>query len=153
MYLSVKSIPLTAMIAINLPLALVGSMGRFDWGVISIASLVGFITLFGVATRNGLLLVDNYNTKFAEGCPLKKLRVDGTAQRHLDDSFHLCTGFGSPVVEVDGRKSCNRCRSGTGGLFTYSLTLLVLPRHCTPSLARFWCRKGTSSPQLAVAEG
>lgn len=67
MYLSVKSIPSTAMIMINLPLALVGGVFSvaLTGGIVSIASLVGFITLFGVATRNGLLLVDNYNTKFA----------------------------------------------------------------------------------------
>ncbi len=73
MYLSVKSIPSTAMIMINLPLALVGGViaVALTGGIISIASLVGFVTLFGVATRNGLLLVDNYNTKFAEGMPLR----------------------------------------------------------------------------------
>lgn len=73
MYLSVKSISSTAMIMMNLPLALVGGViaVALTGGIISIASLVGFITLFGVATRNGLLLVDNYNTKFAEGMLLK----------------------------------------------------------------------------------
>lgn len=67
MFFSVKSLPATIAIMINLPLALVGGIASIllTGGVISIASLIGFITLFGVATRNGLLLVDNYNKKFS----------------------------------------------------------------------------------------
>lgn len=77
MFISVKSIPSTAMIMINLPLALVGGVIAvvLTGGILSIASLVGFVTLFGVATRNGLLLVDNYNTKLAAGIPLKDLFI------------------------------------------------------------------------------
>jgi Cu/Ag efflux pump CusA len=83
MYLSVKSIPSTAAIMINLPLALVGGViaVALTGGILSIASLVGFVTLFGVATRNGLLLVDNYNTKFAEGMPLKDILIKGSMER------------------------------------------------------------------------
>ena len=63
MFFSVKSIPASIAIMLNLPLALVGGIISIalTGGVISIASLIGFITLFGVAVRNGLLLVDNYN--------------------------------------------------------------------------------------------
>lgn len=59
MFFSVKSLPATIAIMINLPLALVGGILSIalTGGVISIASLIGFITLFGIATRNGLLLV------------------------------------------------------------------------------------------------
>ncbi len=73
MFFSVKSLPATLAIMINLPLALVGGIIsiKLTGGVISIASLIGFITLFGVAVRNGLLLVDNYNHQFAQGIPLK----------------------------------------------------------------------------------
>jgi Cu/Ag efflux pump CusA len=48
---------------------------------LSIASLVGFVTLFGVATRNGLLLVDNYNTKFAQGMPVSEILIQGSMER------------------------------------------------------------------------
>ena len=62
MYFSVKSLPATFAIMLNLPLAIVGGIISIvlRGGVISVASLIGFITLFGVAVRNGLLLVDNY---------------------------------------------------------------------------------------------
>ena len=65
MYAAVQSIPATLAILLNLPLALTGGIAAvlLSGGVLSVASLVGFITLFGVAVRNGLLLVETYNAK------------------------------------------------------------------------------------------
>ncbi|BBC26743.1 efflux RND transporter permease subunit [Pseudanabaena sp. ABRG5-3] len=135
MYLSVKSIASTVMIMINLPLALVGGViavaltGR----VLSIASLVGFVTLFGVATRNGLLLVDNYNTKFASGMPLKDLLIQGSMERLnaiLMTAFTSALGLAPLVVAGGAGKELLQPLSIVvlGGLFTSTaLTLLVLP--------------------------
>ncbi|RAM49926.1 MAG: CusA/CzcA family heavy metal efflux RND transporter [Hapalosiphonaceae cyanobacterium JJU2] len=135
MYLSVKSIPSTAMIMINLPLALVGGVFSvaLSGGVISIASLVGFITLFGVATRNGLLLVDNYNTKFAEGIPLKEVLIKGSMERLnaiLMTAFTSALGLAPLVIESGPGKEILQPLSIVvlGGLFTSTaLTLMVLP--------------------------
>ncbi|OYD95774.1 CusA/CzcA family heavy metal efflux RND transporter [Nostoc sp. 'Peltigera membranacea cyanobiont' 210A] len=142
MYLSVKSIPSTAMIMINLPLALVGGVFSvaLSGGIISIASLVGFITLFGVATRNGLLLVDNYNTKFSlreasrrEGIPLKEVLIKGSMERLnaiLMTAFTSALGLAPLVVESGPGKEILQPLSIVvlGGLFTSTaLTLVVLP--------------------------
>jgi len=135
MYLSVKSIPSTAMIMINLPLALVGGVFSvaLSGGIISIASLVGFITLFGVATRNGLLLVDNYNTKFTEGIPLKDVLIKGSMERLnaiLMTAFTSALGLAPLVVESGPGKEILQPLSIVvlGGLFTSTaLTLMVLP--------------------------
>ena len=135
MYLSVKSIPSTAMIMINLPLALVGGViaVALTGGIISIASLVGFITLFGVATRNGLLLVDNYNVKFAAGIPLKEVLIKGSMERLnaiLMTAFTSALGLAPLVVEGGAGKEILQPLSVVvlGGLFTSTaLTLLVLP--------------------------
>jgi CzcA family heavy metal efflux pump len=135
MYLSVKSITSTAMIMINLPLALVGGVFSvaLTGGIISIASLVGFVTLFGVATRNGLLLVDNYNTKFAEGMPLKELLIKGSMERLnaiLMTAFTSALGLAPLVIESGPGKEILQPLSVVvlGGLFTSTaLTLLILP--------------------------
>jgi CzcA family heavy metal efflux pump len=135
MYLSVKSLPSTAMIMINLPLALVGGVFSvaLTGGIISIASLVGFVTLFGVATRNGLLLVDNYNTKFAEGMPLKELLIKGSMERLnaiLMTAFTSALGLAPLVIESGPGKEILQPLSVVvlGGLFTSTaLTLLILP--------------------------
>lgn len=83
MFVSVKSLPATVAILINLPLALVGGLVAIllTGGVLSVASLIGFITLFGVAVRNGLLLVDNYNRRHAEGLELREVIRAGSLQR------------------------------------------------------------------------
>ncbi len=135
MYLSVKSIASTAMIMINLPLALVGGIFSvaLTGGVISIASLVGFITLFGVATRNGLLLVDNYNTKYVKGMPLKELLIKGSMERLnaiLMTAFTSALGLAPLIVEGGPGKEILQPLSIVvlGGLFTSTaLTLVVLP--------------------------
>ncbi len=135
MYLSVKSVASTAMIMINLPLALVGGViaVALTGGILSIASLVGFVTLFGVATRNGLLLVDNYNTKFAAGMPLHDLLIQGSMERLnaiLMTAFTSALGL-APLVVVGGPgKELLQPLAVVvlGGLFTSTaLTLLVLP--------------------------
>ncbi len=135
MYLSVKSIPSTAMIMINLPLALVGGVFSvaLTGAVISIASLVGFITLFGVAIRNGLLLVDNYNSKYAVGMPLKEVLMRGSMERLnaiLMTAFTSALGLGPLIVESGPGKEILQPLSIVvlGGLFTSTaLTLVVLP--------------------------
>ena len=135
MYLTVKSIPSTAMIMINLPIGLVGGViaVALTGGVISVASLVGFVTLFGVATRNGLLLVDNYNAKFAEGMPIKELLVKGSMERLnaiLMTALTSALGLAPLVVAGGPGKEILQPLSIVvlGGLFTSTaLTLLIIP--------------------------
>jgi len=135
MFFSVKSLPATIAIMINLPLALVGGIISIvlTGGVISVASLIGFITLFGVAVRNGLLLVDNYNSKFAQGMHPKDVIVKGSLER-IDAILMtaLTSALGTlPLVLSQG--SGNEILQPLaivvlGGLFTSTaLTLLVIP--------------------------
>jgi nickel/cobalt tolerance cation efflux system protein len=83
MITAVKSLPATVAIMLNLPLALVGGVVAvlLSGAVLSVASLIGFITLFGVAVRNGLLLVDNYNRRHAAGQPVHTVIEEGSLER------------------------------------------------------------------------
>ncbi|HSK78312.1 MAG TPA: efflux RND transporter permease subunit, partial [Thermoanaerobaculia bacterium] len=74
----------TWIVLVNLPLALVGGVFAvaLGGGVLSVASLVGFITLFGIATRNGVLLVSHYEHLMREeGLPLAEAVVQGSRER------------------------------------------------------------------------
>jgi len=72
-----------AVILVNLPLALIG--GIFSvWatsGIISIPAIIGFITLFGIATRNGILLITHYHTLQTCGRSLFDAVVEGSVDR------------------------------------------------------------------------
>ncbi|MCH4903401.1 CusA/CzcA family heavy metal efflux RND transporter [Cylindrospermopsis raciborskii CHAB3438] len=135
MLFSVKSFPATIAIMINLPLALVGGIISimFTGGVISIASLIGFITLFGVAVRNGLLLVDNYNSKFAQGMDLKETIIKGSLERInaiLMTALTSALGmFPLAIASGAGNEILQPLAIVVlGGLFTSTaLTLLVIP--------------------------
>jgi Cu/Ag efflux pump CusA len=72
-----------ALVMVNLPLALVGGIFAvmLSGGVLNVATLVGFITLFGIAVRNGILLVSHYNHLLAEGVPLREAVFRGSMER------------------------------------------------------------------------
>ena len=64
-----RSVTQSAVILLNLPLALIGGIFTifFTGGIISIPAIIGFISLFGIATRNGMLLISRYNDLQNEG--------------------------------------------------------------------------------------
>lgn len=75
--------PLSGIIMLNLPLAIIGGVLSiwFTSGIISIPAIIGFISLFGIATRNGILLVSHYNHLRSEGMSLHDSVVHGSLDR------------------------------------------------------------------------
>ena len=83
LYNQFRSLTQSAVILINLPLALVGGVFVL-WltgSDISIPAIIGFISLFGIATRNGMLLIERYNDLHAAGYSLKESIMHGSADR------------------------------------------------------------------------
>lgn len=78
-----KNGKLAGIILLNLPLALIGGVLSlvFTSGIISIPAIIGFITLFGIATRNGILLVSHYRTLQDQGYSLQDTVIIGSRDR------------------------------------------------------------------------
>ena len=74
---------LASVILLNLPLALIGGVFaiRLSSGVLSIPAIIGFISLFGIATRNGILLVSNYLRLQQSGLSVAETVRFGSADR------------------------------------------------------------------------
>lgn len=83
LYQEFKKVKTASIILINLPLALIGGVFSicFTSGILSIPAIIGFITLFGVATRNGILLVSHYETLEKEGLSLYETVIQGSKDR------------------------------------------------------------------------
>ncbi|MEE1541145.1 MAG: efflux RND transporter permease subunit [Paludibacteraceae bacterium] len=83
LYNQFKDTAQAAIILINLPLALVGGVFAifFTDGIISISAIIGFISLFGIATRNGMLLVDRYNELSRQGLSPVRCAIAGSLDR------------------------------------------------------------------------
>ena len=70
-------------VLLNLPLALIGGVAMvfFTGGILSIPAIIGFISLFGIATRNGMLLIDRYNALSAQGLSPVETVTGGSLDR------------------------------------------------------------------------
>lgn len=83
LYHEFKDVKESGMILLNLPLALIGGV-LILWltsGEISIPAIIGFISLFGIATRNGMLLISHYTQLRGEGLALREAIVKGSLDR------------------------------------------------------------------------
>ena len=119
----------------NLPLAMIGGIvALFLAGAdMSVAAVIGFITLFGIATRNGIILVTHYNQLRKEGKPLQEVVVQGTLDRLVPVLMTAATAalglipllWGSPVGKELERPLAQVV---LGGLFTSTfLNMVVIP--------------------------
>jgi CzcA family heavy metal efflux pump len=152
--LAVGSMRVSLLVLVNLPLALIGGVlavfiaespdllpnvaGLFGGGtytapVLSIASLVGFITLFGIAVRNGILLVNHYRHLLEEeGCSLHEAIVQGSMERLVPILMTALTAALAllPIV-LEGDRPGNEILAPLsvvilGGLLTSTFLNLVL---------------------------
>ncbi len=152
--LAVGSLRIALLVLVNLPLALIGGVlaifvtespdvarnvaalfGRGDYTapVLSIASLVGFITLFGIAVRNGILLVNHYRHLLQEeGCGLHEAIVRGSMERLVPILMTALTAaFALLPIVLEGDRPGNEILAPLsvvilGGLLTSTFLNLVL---------------------------
>ena len=82
-YTEFKNAAQSGVILLNLPLALIGGVFALmiTTGEVSIPAIIGFISLFGIATRNGMLLIGRYNRLREKGMPLQESIVHGSLDR------------------------------------------------------------------------
>ena len=136
LYVEFQSHRDTLVVLVNLPLALIGGVVAvaLGGGILSVATLVGFVTLFGIATRNGVLLVNNYQRLLAEGHSLVEAVRRGSEERMAPILMTALTaGFALvPLVLAAGAPG-NEIQSPMaqvilGGLLTSTfLNLVVVP--------------------------
>ncbi|MDP7070870.1 MAG: efflux RND transporter permease subunit [Phycisphaerales bacterium] len=156
LHLAIGSVPVALLVMVNLPLALIGGIvaiflsespgifsniaglfgaGRYVAPVVSIASLVGFITLFGIAVRNGILLVNHYSHLMrCEGCLPHEAIVRGSLERLVPILMTALTAALALVpIVIKGSQAGNEILAPLsvvilGGLMTSTfLNLIVVP--------------------------
>jgi CzcA family heavy metal efflux pump len=136
LFFEFKNFKLAGIVLLNLPLALIGGIFivYFTSGIVSIAATIGFISLFGIATRNGILLISKYQVLAKNGMDKKELIVRGSIDR-LNPILMtaLTTVLALIPLALKGAKAGNEIQSPMaivilGGLLTATLlNLIVMP--------------------------
>lgn len=136
LYGEFKNLTLSAIVLVNLPLALIGGVFAifFTSGIVSIPSIIGFITLFGIATRNGILLISRYQSLGKQNLPLHESIIKGSIDRLNPIIMTALTSALAliPLV-LNGDKSGNEIQSPMaivvlGGLLTSTLlNIYIVP--------------------------
>ena len=136
LYSEFRSTSLSVVVLLNLPLTLIGGIiiTYFTSAVMSIPAIIGLITLFGIATRNGILLVTRYQHLREAGMGLDEALLSGSADRLTPI---LMTAFTSALALVpmilNGAASGNEIQSPMavvvlGGLLSSTfLNIYIIP--------------------------
>ena len=134
LYLQFRSWRQSVVVLLNLPLALIGGVLALvlTGGVISIPAIIGFISLFGMATRGGMLLVDRYNELARHGLSRREVVVRGSLDRLLPILMTaLSSGLALIPLALGSDLPGNEIQSPMaqvmlGGLLTSTLLNLVI---------------------------
>ncbi|MCM2258363.1 MAG: efflux RND transporter permease subunit [Vicinamibacteria bacterium] len=144
----------TAIVLVNLPLALIGGVLALavTGGGLNVASTVGFITLFGIAIRNGVLLVSHYEHLMRdEGMTLQEAVVRGSSERLAAVLMTALTaGLALIPLILAGHEAGNEIQSPMaivilGGLLTSTFLNLVV----VPVLFAGWGQEVATARELA----
>jgi Cu/Ag efflux pump CusA len=125
---------LVGIVLLNMPLSLIGGVFAI-WitsGVVSIPAIIGFITLFGIATRNGILLISRYRRLGAHGTGIRESVIGGSVDR-LNPILMtaLTAGLALNPLAMSGDVAGNEIQSPMakvilGGLVTSTLLNIYL---------------------------
>jgi CzcA family heavy metal efflux pump len=157
LYLALRSARLAALVMANLPLALIGGIVMVFLGgrTLSIASLIGFIALFGIATRNGIMLVTHYRHLMEEEhVRFQDAIVQGSMERLSPilmtalvtgiGLIPLALGAGQPGKEIQQPMAVVIL----GGIVTSTLLNMVV----VPALYLKYGRSASTAPARDVSE-
>lgn len=136
LFMQFKSWRQAVVVLLNLPLALIGGVFAIfcTSGEVSIPAIIGFISLFGMATRGGMLLVDRYNELSLQGFTKKKIIMKGSLDRLLPILMTaLCSALALIPLAIGSDLPGNEIQSPMakvmlGGLLTSTLlNLFIVP--------------------------
>mgnify|MGYP004695382049 CR=1 FL=1 len=134
LYLQFHSWKQSVVVLLNLPLALIGGVLALvvTGGVVSIPAIIGFISLFGMATRGGMLLVDRYNELARHGLSRREVVLRGSLDRLLPILMTaLSSGLALIPLALGSSLPGNEIQSPMaqvmlGGLLTSTLLNLII---------------------------
>lgn len=153
LYVDFQSLRLTMLVCLTIPFALIGAVvaAWIDGGVLSLGSLVGFVTVLGIAARNGIMLVSHYrHLQVAEGVPYGFDLVLRGAEERLAPIVMtvLTTSLALVPLIISGNKPGHEIEYPlavviVGGLFTSTILNLFL----LPPLYLFWGGNAVQLPE------
>lgn len=136
LYQEFKDFKLSGIILLNLPLALIGGVFAIfvSSNVLSIPAIIGFITLFGIATRNGILLISRYRQMNEQEISLNEIILNGSTDRLIPILMTALTAALALIpLAVQGNLPGNEIQSPMakvilGGLLTSTLlNIYIVP--------------------------
>ena len=136
LYAQFHSLSESLVILLNIPLAMIGAVFilAITGGELNIPAIIGFISLLGITTRNGMLLISQYNSLRDRGVGLAQRIAEGSSDRLLPIVMTALTSMLALIpLAINGDKTGNEIQSPLatviiGGLITSTiLNLLVIP--------------------------